>query len=264
MNLSGAADLRNSSEKKGIPIRKNDPLDVYVFRREWQFRLRRRGLDWEGPRAVAELQRKGMYEFVSGDTKGKTDWHFEDLLSRMIAEMKAYRLEAAGKLLKEHFDEVEEWLERLVERIRVQESKIDLPEVIGVVQDLRKEVERSLRTVRRLRREKEKWRAGVWPRLWPEVPRRKFVQQTIELDRRLQIELGKMLADYLRPQGVKLETIARLILLAYRTGELASVDGTDMRTHDTHRILRVRTIRDRLTYAGLNKARSFRKRHSVF
>jgi hypothetical protein len=50
---------------------------------------------------------------------------------------------------------------------------------------------------------------------------------------------------------VKLETIARLILLAYRVGGLSGMDGQVTRTIDTSRLLNVRNVRDKLTYSGL-------------
>ena len=75
-----------------------------------------------------------------------------------------------------------------------------------------------------------------------------------------------MFSDYLRPKNVKkvkkvkLETIARLILLAYRVGGLAGMDGEVTRTIPTSRVLKVRNIRDNLREAGVQNAASFKKR----
>jgi len=130
--------------------------------------------------------------------------------------------------------------------------------------DLSKYIERKRDTALWLKeRKRNSHYGGIWQHMWPEVPRKSFVSRRIELDTRLQVELGKQLAFYLRPLGVSLETIARLVLLAYLVGELASEEKTEkarIRTHFTGRILTVRNIRDNLRYAGLHKAEMFRAR----
>jgi hypothetical protein len=118
--------------------------------------------------------------------------------------------------------------------------------------------------VGQLKEERRNWHVGVWQQLWPEIPRKNLVSRKIELDTRLQVELGKMLADYLRPEDrherVSLETIARLILLAYRVGGLAYKDESGTRLNSTNRNLTVRNIRDNLGCAGIEKAENFRGR----
>jgi hypothetical protein len=65
-------------------------------------------------------------------------------------------------------------------------------------------------------------RVGYWEEIvWPKVRRRNVVTRKLQLDTRLQIEVGKVLAFYLRENGISLETIARLILLAYWAANLS-------------------------------------------
>jgi hypothetical protein len=71
-----------------------------------------------------------------------------------------------------------------------------------------------------------------------------------------------MLADYLRPEGITLETIARLILLAYWAGGLCGMDGEVVRTSYTNRELKERNIRDNLRGIKLHKAASFKRDRS--
>ena len=65
---------------------------------------------------------------------------------------------------------------------------------------------------------------GFWVEMiWRDIPSRNVVARTIELDTRLQVELGKVLIFYLRGKKVSLLTIARLILLAYWAGDLSGL-----------------------------------------
>ena len=116
--------------------------------------------------------------------------------------------------------------------------------------------------VRSSREEMRNWRHGIWQEFWPEVPRMNLVSRRIDLDTRLQVELGKILSDYLREgdedERVSLETIARLVLLAYYVGRLIYQDNEGVEVSLTGRIPTVRTIRDKLRYARLHRAESFR------
>jgi hypothetical protein len=129
-----------------------------------------------------------------------------------------------------------------------------------LLKELRKKVERTRKAAGWLRKEKKNRHVGVWQQVWPKIPRRNLVSRRIELDTRLQVELGKMLADYLRPEGISLETIARLILLAYWAGGLSEMDGDVIRTTYTGRELKVRNIRENLRESRLHKARNFKKK----
>lgn len=138
------------------------------------------------------------------------------------------------------------------------ERKIDIPELKSLLKNLRMEIERKQKGVGERKKSRKNRHPGIWRQLWPEIKRNNLVSRKIELDTRLQVELGKKFSDYLRPDGVRLETIARLILLAYWAGELCEMEGEVTRTLYTNRELTVRNIREKLREKGLHKAESFR------
>ena len=265
MNHLVPTAVRTASHKNGAANRKKkDPLEFEEFLARWRSGLRAQNVVWEGRRAVAELKRKKMYEFLLCETKSAT-WQAEDLLCRMVDEMKAYRTEAMSGLAKERFDYVDEFLSREIDRFQAKEDKTTLPSLKALLARLKREIERARKTVGTLKQQKRDWHFGAWRHFWPKkLLRKNLVSRKIELDTQLQVELGKMLADYLRPkergERVSLETIARLILLAYLAGELAREEKETgmIRTYTTDHILTVRNIRDNLRYANLPKARSFR------
>jgi hypothetical protein len=250
--------LRNASNRRVAAIRKEDPLELEVFLKEWRLRLIRKGKVWKGPLAVAELRRKKVFEFLLCERKGKYDWRAEDLLSRILCELKAYREESNGRLAKEYFDDADEFFNGLIRKIQKEESKSNIRELKSLLEGLRKKVERTRKATHWLKERKRNWHYGVWQRSWRKVPRKNLVSRKIELDTRLQVELGKMFGDYLGPEGVSLETIARLILLAYWVGGLATMNGKKNQAICTNRVLKVRNIRDNLRFARLHKAVSFR------
>src|ERR1039458_2581255 len=127
MNHLVPTELRTASHKNGVANRKKkdppkDPLEFKEFLFRWRNGLRAQSVVWEGRRAVAELKRKKMYEFLLCETKSAT-WQADHLLCRMVDEMKAYRTEATRGLAREHFDNVDEFLSREIERIRKKEDK---------------------------------------------------------------------------------------------------------------------------------------------
>jgi hypothetical protein len=263
MNQPVPTVLRNAADRKTLKIRKKDPLELREFVKEWRLRLRREGTEWDGPRAVAELQQKNLFEFLLCEKRSATEWQAQDLFGRIRSEMKAYRKEAEQKLLREYFDDIDKFLDGMRRKIQQkEENKTNLRELKSLLKDLGHDVERTQKAVRWLRKRKTNWHFGVWRHFWPKIPRTNLVSRTIDLDTRLQIELGKMFSDYLRLKNVKKvkwETIARLILLAYRVGGLAGMDGEVTRTILTSRVLNVRNIRDKLKYSGLWNAASFKR-----
>lgn len=264
MPENSSRGLRTASEKAAAAIRKHDPLESERFLVRWRSGLEARDAVWQGTFAVAEVRRKGMLDFLLVKRKSKTNqWQAEDLLSRMVDEMKEYRREAGSRLAKEHFDAVDQFLRGLTRKIQAKEDGTTEPSLKALLKRLKREVDKERKTVGALRQQRKDSHGGTWQQFWPELPRKNLVSRKLELDTRLQLELGKMLAGYLRPEDkrerVSLETIARLILLAYLAGGLAYEDTGKIRTHNTDRILRVRNVRDNLVYARLHKAKSFWK-----
>ncbi len=72
------------------------------------------------------------------------------------------------------------------------------------------------------------------------------------------MELGKALLFYLWQNRVSLETVARLVILAYWAGGLSEVSGVFTKSRLTGRVLKVRNIRDNLREAKLHKAEVFK------
>jgi hypothetical protein len=252
-------ELRNASDKKRLEIRKKNRLELQEFLKVWRFQLRTKGTGWEEPLAVTELERKEMFAFLLCEKRSATEWQAEDLFSRILDEIRSYREEARGRLINEHFDAVDTFLSGLIEKIQKKVKNTSLRELKSLFKDLKKEVEQTQKAVGWLRKRKADWHFGVWQHRWPKILRKNLVSRRIELDTRLQVELGRIFADYLRPD-ITLETIARLILLAYSAGRLSGLDGEDTRTILTNRVLEVRNIRDNLREAGLQDAASFKKK----
>jgi hypothetical protein len=269
MGSENATELRVPSKGSVISNRRPDPLEFDIFLRDWRIHLRKPGPDWDGLRAVAELRGKKMLHFLLCEKKpyrtksGRMEqqdnwpeWQPHDLLRRLTLEMKIYRHEAEARLVDRDFREVDDFLRGILQRITKRENQTRFKEFRAVFFDLRKRIERARNRLAGFR----KWEfAGL---LWPELPRVNRITRAIDRDTRLQVELGKMFADYLRQNGVSLETIARLVLLAYLVGKLAAKDKDDIRTIYTDQIITVRKVRDKLRYKGLHKAARFREEES--
>lgn len=248
-----------------MAIRKSDPLDFKEFLTKWRQGLRRPSPDWEGPRAVAELRQKKMLNFLLCKKKpyrtksGKKEWHDnwpdwqpEDLLRRVADEVRAYRHQSEARLVDRDSKELEDFLQGILQRIKKREGQTRFGEFGVALSDLKECVERARNRVAGFR----KWELDSI--VWPELPRTNRTIKAIDRDTRLQVELGKMFADYLRQNRVSLETIARLILLAYLAGGLAAKDRDDIRTIYTNHVITVRKVRDKLRYKKLHKAGRFK------
>jgi hypothetical protein len=245
-------ELRIASEKRGVANRK-DPLEFGTFLAGWQKLLRGKGGAWDGERAIRELKAKGVYEFLVFEKQSDNEWRSSDIFSRILDEMKAYRTEAEHRRIREYFDEVDEFLKKECEKVQKQENPIPLQDLKLLLQNLRKEVERTRKALAGLKKRREEWQFGQWKHLWPDSPRKNLVRKKIELDTRLQVEIGKVFGDYLFPNGISVETVARLILLSYFAAELAEVvDGMPTAKY-TGKALKVRNIRDILRANKITK-----------
>jgi hypothetical protein len=66
---------------------------------------------------------------------------------------------------------------------------------------------------------------GVWERLWSRHARAETIRREIDLDARLQKQAAKMFRTFpSEDEGVSLRTIARLVVLVYQVGGIASYD----------------------------------------
>jgi len=216
------ARLRNAPEKQTGAIR-NEQLEYDAFLAKWRNGLNGRGMEWEGRLAVAELKRNDAFEFLLSDGKWAHNRQTQHLFRKMFHEIKVYREEAQGRPTKQHIDEVENKLIAIAEKIQKEMDQESIP-------NLKRVYERVLVNIRGQRGRLHAIRIltpkkfGFWVEMiWRDLPSRNMAARTIELDTRLQVELGKVLIFYLREKKVSLLTIARLILLAYWAGDLSGL-----------------------------------------
>jgi hypothetical protein len=246
-------DLRLDAEKEGVGNR-NDPLARFV--NKWSALLDHPDQAWEGPLATAELRRKQVLTFLHPRGARGLSWHLRDLFGTLLEEMKLYRDEALGRLLKEYYRDAHEFLKRETIKIQKRRHKTRLPDIKAVFQSVEEQMKRAEGKLSLLEQRRRQWRYGASEHLWHDVPRQNLVEGKPQLDTRLQTQMGKILFDYLFQEHVTIETIARLIVMAYCAGELAEWDreAEALRTTFTHRSLTVRNVRDLLRRRKLVKS----------
>ena len=216
------ARLRNAPEKQTGAIR-NEELEYDAFLAKWRNGLNGRGMEWEGRLAVAELKRKDAFEFLLCDGKRAHNRQTQHLFRKMFHEIKVYRKEAQGRPLKQLIDEVDKRFIAIEEKFQKEMDQESNPDLKRVYESLRADIygkRGRLLAIRVLTPKK----FGFWVEMiWRDLPSRNMAARTIELDTRLQVELGKVLVFYLREKKVSLRTIARLVLLAYWAGGLSGL-----------------------------------------
>jgi hypothetical protein len=171
-----------------------------------------------------------------------------------------YQKEAllGGRLVGEYFKDVDDFLKAEAKRIEKQGTRVPVEQINKILQDVQSNVHKARAKLRFLQVEMES-RVGFWEEMvWAKVRRRNFVRRRLQLDTRLQIELGKVLVFYLRRKSVSLETIARLILLAYWAANLSEPSNEGFyKSKYTDRILKIRNIRDNLREATLHETATY-------
>ena len=214
--------LRNAPNKNRGGIRSNTP-QFDAFLAKWRAGLKRRGNEWEGGIAVAELERADALDFLLGEGKWEPECQKQHLFRKMFHEINVYRKEAQVRPIKHHIDEVERRLIALAKTIQKKKDKESNTDLKRVYERLRVKIYGARGTLKALRIFPN-MKFGFWVEMiWRDLPSRNMVARTIELDTRLQVELGKVLVFYLREKKVSLRTIARLILLAYWAGDLSGL-----------------------------------------
>jgi hypothetical protein len=262
MNRPKKAALRNAANKKGVAIRKND-AEFKAFMEQWRKGLKNRGKEWEGIAAVAELKHKGMFEFLLDESSHAHSRAMQHLFRRMLHEIQSYKKELSGPLAKKRLDKLEDFLERTGTTLQAEQRLAKSREIKEILQRLSTHINEARGAISWSKFKQAKLHFGFSQELlWPEAPRRSLVSRRMELDTSLQVELGKVLLFYLRQKRVSLETVARLILLAYWAGGLSEVSGDFSRSMLTGRILNVRNVRENLRDAKLHKAPGFSNERS--
>ncbi len=257
MDSSPTHDLRLPEEKSEVANRK-DPLEFATFMAKWTKLIERKGLAWQAGWAIAELEEREVFRFVCPAAGQSLNWRVHDLFGTILKEMRAYRAEACGRLAKEYYRDAKEVLQMQIEKVQKAKKGSHFPDITALLEAVEKTLSRSVQRIDELRARRQKWTRAAWEHLWHDVPRTNLVEGKPELDTRLQVQVGKILGDYLLPEKVRVESIARLIVLAYCAGDLAEWDGEVLRTTYTRRILRVRNVRDILRKRGLVKGYSSR------
>lgn len=161
----------------------------------------------------------------------------------------------------EYLRKMEKTISLRLNDARIKEIKREIKLVRGQVGKSRKALQRFLR----IKREKLLGisRLGIWEELWPKQPFKYPGKRLIELDTTLQVQLGKILATFLRQSSVSLATLSRLIVLVYWVSDLARPwpggEGV-LRIRSTERKLTVKNVHDNLIEAELEKAKAFGKK----
>jgi hypothetical protein len=214
---------------------------------------------WGETQAVAELKRRGVLEFLMAEGRAQNGRATRHLFKRMFHEIQSYKKELTGSLLEERLDRVDKFLRRIGERIEAEHRLANDRVIEEILQRLGANVHQARGALEWSKTKRDKLHFGFSQELlWSEVPKKGLVSRRIELDTRLQVELGKSLLFYLWQKRVSLETVARLVILAYWAGGLSEISGVFTKSSLTGRVLRVRNIRDNLREAKLHKADVFK------
>jgi hypothetical protein len=238
---------------------------LLAFLAEWRKALNEPSVDWDGRRAYTELRRKKVWDFVRCENEWKDDWRSNDFVFRIHAELGRYREESElwnrkSLVTRKALKKEDAYLAKLDAGLGARLKKT----TISVLRNQLLRVSESVREARlRLKhfatlREKTKFVTsplGGWELLFPEHKSKAFVERGLDLDSRLQLQLGKLMTLYLGQSRVTLKTICRLIILAYLVSDLAILDDkTDnCRTVSTDRQLDLENIHQFLVDAGFRK-----------
>jgi hypothetical protein len=273
------AGLRNGSNKSG---EQSVTPDFTAFLAKWRAGLRGSGGEWDGILTLAELKRRDVFKFLLGEGKWEHDRQTHHLFRKMFYEIGVYRKEAApGRFAREYLGEGGALLLATAHKFYEEENRVPVEDLKRILKSQWQSNIRAAAQVRFLEVEQER-KFGFWEEMiWRDLPKRNVVARKIELDTRLQVELGKVLIFYLREKKVSLLTIAHLILLAYWAGNLSEVSEVPQKVAQqeereeggsatstetvtlttaiyTRRPLRVRNIYDNLREAGLHKTAIFK------
>lgn len=257
------AGFRNDPVKGEVAIRKKDTQSYDAFVAKFRRGLRGKVLGWEEDTALPELERKGMVAFLCGEGELVQHSQLRHLFGAIFHQVRVYRKDTERFEVRDDFNEADQLLKAEEKRNQREENRARLEDLRLFFKDRRVSILHATGVVAYLRVKRDTSTYGFWEELiWPDVPIRKVVARKIELDTRFQIEVGKVLAFYLRERRVSLRTIARLILLAYWAGNLSECTEKFTQSKYTGRAIRVKNIYDNLRDAGLHKAVSYKAKRS--
>lgn len=180
------------------------------------------------------------------------------MIKDMVSAMKEYCRRQAKRLDQPQFRESQKFLMAISKKIERRRNKMTISAIQFRLQKLENFIHESIQAMEsdwELARSSSPTELVAF--LWPEIGR--TPPRKIELDTQLQIQLGECLATFLT--GMTLQTIARLICLAYVVGGLAKIETGKMLLNypEGKRNLCVNNVAHNLRYAKFQKAEMFKK-----
>jgi hypothetical protein len=238
-------------------MRYDDP-ELEAILGKWRAALRSPTPLWEGPRAVAELQRAGanidhssteqalhtsMLGFVRCERIHR--WRPREMLANIFSEVEDYKRQKTA--WRKEFRDTELFLAGLVRRVSRQRASD--PRLKRLLQNTATAVERRRLVLRNFMNPARRSPLGVWEGVWSKHARAENIRREIDRDTRLQKQAAKMFRTFLHEdEGVSLRTIARLVVLVYQVGGIASYDkkAGHLMIANSQRAITVRSVEEKL------------------
>jgi hypothetical protein len=211
---------------------RSDP-EFESFLKKWRAALHSPRNIWEGPRAVAELERAGyteksksapdervsMLSFVRCDPQHR--WRPREMLKRVLAEVEDYKRQKLS--WQKEFRATELFLAGIGRKVILRRGRVADDRLKELLARTANAIEEQRKALKNLTDPAELSPLGPMELLWEKNARAENIGKEIELDTRLQLQMAKMFRTPLHPDvGVSRRTIARLVLLAYLVSGLAA------------------------------------------
>lgn len=219
------------------------PAEFDAFLTKWRSAINFQSDLWEGPQAVGELRRKAGYlDFILCKPDGRRPpvW----MLRGILDEVEDYRMQKQG--WQKEFSDTEIFLAKIGREAERQSKKTATVHLRDILHKAALGIEEQRIAVKSyMDRDKQVSPLGAaWEKLWPHRARIEIINRGIALDTRLQLQCAKMLRIFLR--AVSVQTIARLIVLVYRTTELGIVKNDALWIVNERRRISVRSVAEKL------------------
>lgn len=229
--------------------------EVGAFLRSWSNGIAASDTMWEGRRAWTELKRKGALDVIRCKSKRQKDWRTREPFERIWDAVQRYKSQVEMKFESETED-AEEFLGRVVARIRKKAEKSSLPPIAQFLHGVASAVKKNQRRFPGLKRAMLRSPLGVWGKLLREVESNKRFQQETDMDLKLQLQVAKMLWAVLEDYQISRVTAARLVCLLYWKMGIAAPSDEGLRIIRTGRLLTVKAVDEKLRRAGIFKAKA--------
>jgi hypothetical protein len=219
------------------------PAEFDAFLAKWRSAITFQSDLWEGPQAVGELRREAGYlDFILCKPAGRRPpvW----MLQGILGEVADYRMQKQA--WQQEFRDTEIFLAKIGRESELQSKKTATVHLKDILHKAALGIEEQRIAVKSYMDtgKKVSLPGGAWEKLWPHRARIEIINRGIALDTRLQLQCAKMLRTFLR--AVSVRTIARLIVLVYRTTELAIVKNDALWIVSERRRISVRSVAEKL------------------